>query len=294
MGLPMRTPKDFKALSESIMREVHIQVSDSTLKRIWGYIPTSSIPRKSTLDILACFLGYDDFETFCQVHTGDGDIYIPDIEHVSPPSDSPQPASQPIREEGMSSHPSSSSGKHQWPWLVGALAAVSVCLGGLIFHAFNKEGQSPYIIRKGQTFASEQDYLELFGIHAEDYLWGQRLPHHPNISVWGPKYHHPSWHNDGDSAQLLPTINEWWEPSDGSADSAFIATRNSDRYLTYLRMNELRITFMRGLTSDGDSLTFLGVYRLDLDHSDTHHLTWQRVAEDIDLNRLDYLEELRN
>ncbi len=51
---------------------------------------------------------------------------------------------------------------------------------------------------------------------------------------------------------------------------------------------------MPTLTPDGDSLTFLGVYRLDLNNSNTHHLTWERVADAIDLNRLDYLEELRN
>ena len=173
-----------------------------------------------------------------------------------------------------------------------------VIAGGVYFGLSHRQltgkGESPYILRKGRTFATEQDYLALFGIYAEDYLWGQRLPHHPNISVWGPLYHHPEWHNDGDSARLLPTITEWWEPIDGSADSIFVATRNFDHYINYLHMNELRITFMRGLTPDGDSLTFLGVYRLDLERSNIHRLIWQRVADEIDLNRLDYLEELRN
>ena len=59
-------------------------------------------------------------------------------------------------------------------------------------------------------------------------------------------------------------------------------------------LNELRITFVRGLTPDGDSLTFCGVYRMDMSLSNFHHVTWRRVADRIDLEHLDYLEQLRN
>ncbi len=156
------------------------------------------------------------------------------------------------------------------------------------------DSPSPYILHQGQHFATEQDYLPLFGIQADDSLWGQRLPHHRTISVWTPLYHHPEWHNDGDTAALLPTITEWWEPTDEPADSTLITIRNRDRFVAYRDLNELRITFMRGLTPDGDSLTYLGVYRLDLKRSNHQRLVWQRVLEDLDLNRLGYLEELRN
>ena len=293
IGFPMRTPKDFDTLSESILRKVHSQVSSSTLKRIWGYLPSVSTPRQSTLDILAQYLDFADFQSFCLAQCGAAVIEETDDEPVEP---SPQPVTKTIGGEDTSGNSLSFFHKQQWPWLVllVVLTAGAAYIFGLFIHKSDKEGQSLYILRKGQTFATYQDYLVLFGIHAEDYLWGQRLPHHPSISVWGPLYHHPEWHNEGDSARLLPTITERWEPTDGSADSTFIATRNSDRYLTYLHMNELRITFMRGLTPDGDSLTFLGVYRMDMKHSNLHHITWVRVAEEVDLNHLDYLEELRN
>ena len=130
----MRTPKDFDTLSERIYRKTHKRVSSSTLKRFWGYLSSVSVPRLSTLDILAQFIGYADYESFC--HT------------------------------------------------------------------------------------CEEDHL-----------------------VQEP---------DKEPVELPPTA------------------------------------------SDGDSLTFLGVYRLDLAHSDVHHLTWERVADAVDLNRLDNLEELRN
>ena len=89
---------------------------------------------------------------------------------------------------------------------------------------------------------------------------------------------------------MLPTITEWWE-SPGSSDSAAAAIRNSDRYLHYRRMDELRITFMKDLVDTG--YVFLGVYRLSLSKSDTTRCIWQRVADEVDLHDIDKLEELR-
>lgn len=290
MDTKMRTPKDFDTLSESIYQKTHKRVSSSTLKRLWGYLSSVSVPRQSTLDILAQFIDYADYESFCDTHKAEELAQKTDDDGVVLPPTTLVESERP--EDGRKSF--FSTPKALFLYAIMTLVVVGAVYWGLSRRQSAEEENSPYILKKGKTFATYQDYLQLFGIHAEDYLWGQRLPHHPSISVWGPQYHHPEWHNEGDSAQLLPTIIERWEPTDGSADSVFIATRNSDRYLTYLHMNELRITFMRGLTPDGDSLTFLGVYRLDLNNSNTHHLTWERVADAIDLNRLDYLEELRN
>ena len=290
VGFKMRSPKDFNNLSETIYQKTHKRVSNSTLKRLWGYLTTVSVPRHSTLDILAQFIDYPDYDSFCLTHAEDGTTQTSDNENIVPSS-----ATTAERELPECNKATFFSTLKAWGvFVIMALVVAGLALWGLSHCQPKEQDESLFILKKGQTFANHQDYLSLFGIYAEDYLWGQRLPHHPSISVWGPQYHHPEWHNDGDSAHLLPTIYERWEPTDSSVDSIFIATRNSDHYLTYLHMNELRITFMRGLTPDGDSLTFLGVYRLDLNHSNTHHLIWQRVAEEIDLNHLDYLEELRN
>ena len=64
---------------------------------------------------------------------------------------------------------------------------------------------------------------------------GARSSRHLHL---GPQYHHPEWHNEGDSARLLPTITEWWEHED-QHDSVAIATRNQDSYLQYRRINEI-------------------------------------------------------
>ena len=71
-----------------------------------------------------------------------------------------------------------------------------------------------------------------------------------------------------------------------------VVMRNRDKYYHELRLNEVRVTFIKNLTDTG--YVFLGIYRLSLEQSDTTRCVWERVADDCDLNRLDYLEELRN
>ena len=66
------TPKDFDALREMIFSRLHILVSATTLKRIWGYIDDNVSTRRGTLDILARYLGYADFEAFANGATADG------------------------------------------------------------------------------------------------------------------------------------------------------------------------------------------------------------------------------
>lgn len=68
--------------------------------------------------------------------------------------------------------------------------------------------------------------------------------------------------------------------------------RNRDKYDHERRLNEVRITFMKNLVDTG--YVFIGVYRLSLQQSDTIRCVWERVAEECNLNNLDYLEELRN
>jgi len=61
----MCTPKDFNFLSDKIFDELHQHVRTSTLKRLWGYIPSTIMPRKATLDLLAQFAGYANWSGFC-------------------------------------------------------------------------------------------------------------------------------------------------------------------------------------------------------------------------------------
>lgn len=276
-GRRMTTTRDFDFLSESILEKTREKVSSTTLKRIWGYLSEPTIPRLTTLNILAQYLDYTCWEDFSETH-----------EHHDEEVASTEPENKPqtILHAG---------GHRNQPKVLLTIATIAVVIFALLFLWSLKRSYKPdtlpgYVFQIGQKFASPHDYLHLFGIYAKDSLWGQVLPHHPHISVWGPQYHHPVWHNDGDAAAMMPTITERWEPE--GADSQIVITRNFDQFKHYDRLNEIRITFMKNLTDS--NYVFLGAYRLSKQLSDTTHCVWERVAEKVAIDHLDYLEELRN
>lgn len=272
IGRKMKTPKDFEFLSECIFEKFHEKISPTTLKRLWGYLSESTTPRKSTLDILSMFVGYANWKDFCKKN----------------PVEKKPIEKEPIEKEETTQK------KRLSPAILYTIIALLLIgiISGVTYHVFSKspEKSSTYTLKIGDSFSSPHEYLKLFGIHAKEKLWGQILPHHPNISVWGPDYHNKEWHNEGDKSKMMPTITEYWKPE--GADSARIVERNIDQFNHCSRLNEIRVTFMKNLIDT--NYVFLGVYRLSLELSDSTKVIWERVANECDLNNLDYLEELRN
>lgn len=209
MGSPIRTPKDFDYLSELIGDKEGQQISPTTLKRLWGYLPGSSLPRISTLNLLADFVGYDSWEAFCNNN-----------EEKNP--------SQPIEKSTIQT--SKRKKKAVFNILL-LLAVFALVLLPVIFiikpfgHQSDQSSQEQYILKMGQHFDAPDDYLKLFGIITNDSLWGKAVPHHERMFIWTPEYHNGHWHNDGDSALMMPTITEHWEPEEYQADPELIATR---------------------------------------------------------------------
>ena len=74
-GRRMQTPKDFDLLREHIYIRLRQVISISTLKRVWGYTTTASTPGHTTLDVLARFMGYADYDAFCST-AADGDVVV--------------------------------------------------------------------------------------------------------------------------------------------------------------------------------------------------------------------------
>jgi len=284
VGRKMKTPRDFDFLADAIFEKLHQSLSASTLKRFWGYLPQYSSIRVSTLDLLAQFVDYKDWDSFCEeIQAGKGGSET----------------------EGCLTSPTSSEKpRHRRTALyLAAVLGILLVVGTLfLFRALSTANgsksdiDSAYLLKRGQVFATCSDYLRLFGITNQDHYWDQPLPHHEGIVVWGPEYHHPQWHNDGDRDLLMPTITEWWEPADSTTDEKerelLMAERNNHLYFTVMRTNELRITFMKNLIDT--SYVFLGVYRADQEHSDSTHVVWERVADECDLSNLAYLEQLRH
>lgn len=63
-GRLLSTTTDFDEFSFVLDRTVQQSISASTLKRIWGYVNDAHKTRKFTLDILARYIGYENFDQF--------------------------------------------------------------------------------------------------------------------------------------------------------------------------------------------------------------------------------------
>jgi len=61
-----QTPSDFEELALDVFNKTKNHISVSTLKRLWGYVQRRDKVRKSTLDILANYGGWLDFEAYRQ------------------------------------------------------------------------------------------------------------------------------------------------------------------------------------------------------------------------------------
>ena len=61
----LQTTTDFDEFSLYLRQDIGEQISTSTLKRLWGYVNDSHIPRQQTLNALTRYIGYDNFKQFC-------------------------------------------------------------------------------------------------------------------------------------------------------------------------------------------------------------------------------------
>ena len=77
LGVEQLARSNFDTLQTQIFNRLHIHISATTLKRVWGYVATDSEPRDRTLDTLAQFVGYNSFEHFCQYRQDDTEASTP-------------------------------------------------------------------------------------------------------------------------------------------------------------------------------------------------------------------------
>ena len=64
LGQTLSSPADFQWLIHQIWDKQHTILSLSTIKRLWGYVPSNGVPRLSTLNTLSQFLGYADWNAY--------------------------------------------------------------------------------------------------------------------------------------------------------------------------------------------------------------------------------------
>ena len=298
-GRKMQTNKDFDCLSDSVYDQTHAKISTTTLKRIWGYLSEGVTPRRYTLDQLARFIGYDDFDAFSASLETD----------KAPESDNsnvgtgftPRPQEDTTNEEAPSKTPlrEGEGPKVGLLWKkagVGLLLAiVATLLFFLLRPTTNTSADNDRILKKGQVFASYDDFLPLFGIDATESRHYQFVPDEEHIVVWSPEYHNPYYHNDGNPDSLMPTITEYYHPEDWPTDSASmaqLAAMHKQGFLTALKENQVRLCFMKNLVDS--NFVFLGVYRISLTLSDTTKVVWARAHDECDLDNISFLNNYRN
>ena len=64
VGQQLQSPADFQLLIQQIWEKNHAVLSLSTIKRLWGYVESNGAPRLSTLNTLAKFLDFTDWNAY--------------------------------------------------------------------------------------------------------------------------------------------------------------------------------------------------------------------------------------
>lgn len=284
IGKALETNKDFESLANSIYEKTHVSISTTTLKRIWGYLSENITPRQYTLDQLARFIDYDDFDAFCATLVTDKELRQQEVGATEEaPSKAPLSTGK-----GLGHSPAL-----WWGVGVGLLAAVAL-LFFLLRPTSDTSADNGRILKKGQVFATYDDFLPLFGIDATESRHYQFVPGEEHIIVWSPQYQNPYYHNEGNPDSLMPTITEYFHPEDWPTDSvsmAQLAEMNKKGYLTALKENQVRLCFMKNLVDS--SFVFLGVYRVSTTLSDTSKVVWIRATNECDLDNISFLNNYR-
>ena len=66
LGRQLTEARDFEQLSHLLLLHTRERLSPTTLKRFWGYLKNEKVQiRPHTLDVLARFVGYKNYEDFC-------------------------------------------------------------------------------------------------------------------------------------------------------------------------------------------------------------------------------------
>jgi len=125
---------DFEQLSKQIFEKTKVQLSISTLKRIWGKVRYESFPTAATLNALACFLDYTSWRDFRQHHQVNGVIEQPAAPIVT----------------GQETIITSSKNPYKYIWLIGSFLLV---LGSLYFISMKRKKP---IDLSGVKFSSKQ------------------------------------------------------------------------------------------------------------------------------------------
>jgi hypothetical protein len=129
---------DFILLSEDILEKTKIYLSPSSLKRIFGKISSDASPKKTTLDILAQYTGYVNWQDFTKQHSSS-------IKHDAPAM------------SGIATHPTTAAQKKNYKiflWIIVAIGLITASVyyfyslnsssNQFVFTQIKPFGKAPY------------------------------------------------------------------------------------------------------------------------------------------------------
>ena len=161
VGKRIQTPKDFDFLSQLIEERCGEHMSVSTLKRVWGYVASNSMPRRSTLNILAQLIGKKDWDDFCASENNSG---ADCTQKAKPKTNQKRKLSKRI------------------------LIFAAIVLAGfitIIYFICEQRAASSMVLHAGETFATTDEYLNLFDVQDRHAPWSVPVPNHPGLIIWG-------------------------------------------------------------------------------------------------------------
>jgi hypothetical protein len=135
------TNQDFIQLSEQILEKTGVNLSPTTLKRVWGRVKYDSAPSTTTLDTLVNFVGYENWRAF-KSRDGNG------MEHKT---ETTLPL---VQEKPSIKPPSPKTGR---PYKAGLFVIVTASLLGLAYFLSQRE---PTLNPDDFTFSSKTTVTE--------------------------------------------------------------------------------------------------------------------------------------
>ena len=144
LGRHMESPQDFVWLSEEVAKSGKGTLSVNTLKRLWGYLDNDHATRRSTLDILAQFIGYRDYVSFCREEEEDERK-----ERKEEKEEKEERKEKRLEEKGE---------KVRW---IGALLIVVAAIGFIAgsFYLMNRPSEPVYVTDLSQLSPNKQYYI---------------------------------------------------------------------------------------------------------------------------------------
>lgn len=151
----MKTRSDFEYLSEQLLKKKGESLSCNTLMRLWGYRSSVNV-RQTTLDILARFVGYEDYTHFRKEHDKEES-------EVEAEDEKPVEAMRNVEVDTAACDepvPSPAPRCRLWPWGVAAVL-ILIVVGGvfLLFHDVTKPQEPVYVTSLSELSNDRQYYI---------------------------------------------------------------------------------------------------------------------------------------